>query len=665
MDKNPYKYLGPLDPAKDTLICVRRTEDVGRVIDGIRRGVYWVVLGASQTGKTTFLRQIRSGFPEAYYIYLNFEGTHARHENLYRWLIEQILDKVPSDGNITLDEAWDKDIPVLSFIRFLERFKGKDAAKKIIFLFDEITNLPDLRNFLHIWRKVFQDRYEKKELNIYSVVIAGSSDLIAQTTGPTSPFNIAEILYLKDFSEEESVRLIAEPCHRLGIKIEKKAQEKLLDQISGHPQMLQQVCHILVDMATKGKNGITEKDVANAISLLFKTSSILDLLKQETKINNILSELIGRILNREHKEFFQYKEFAFSGSGCIKEGNGSFCEIRNKLFERFLRVMYENVETDPEVMKENDSITKKYQEGEVIKDDSLKQYTIIKKIGKGGMGVVFKAKDMKLKRVVALKMLNNKIVTGKRIQERFHNEALTIASLNHPNIVKVHDFGKVGNDYFISMEFIEGEDLLTKINKFIEFTYIHVLYIAKELLKALHYAHTHTKKVIHRDVKPHNIMVNSEGEIKIVDFGLAMFRGRDVKVETGCIMGTIFYISPEQLQEEKIDQRTDIYSTGVTMFHLLAGTVPFKGKDIQGKHLGEPVPVEKIGKDVPEEVVNIIKKCMEKDRKDRYQSAMELLFDIQEVERKLLGRDTALEDIGDIAFMDEGTVEVLKDSEKN
>jgi len=336
MVDNPYRYKGPLDPDRDKWVCVPRTGNVERVVTGITKGDYWAIIGPRQVGKTTFLRLLQKEYPYAHYIYLNFEINAPTNEPFYKSLCQEFRKQVPSHYRQSNDENWEANSPEINFLNFLENFTPSDDQKKIILLFDEIEKIGFVGNFLHLWRKVYHERYYKPALNKYLVVLAGSVGLISLTQGANSPFNIAEIYEIKDFTEEETLTLIEEPLKHLHIEIEPEAKLKIVSETSGHPQLLQHLCHILVENA-QGKDRVIRKEyIDEAIHALFTSNSVLDTLKQDIRLNHLLEDLLSDIADGKKRDYFPNKEFSNSGAGAIVDGH-TYCAVRNGIYKKFIR----------------------------------------------------------------------------------------------------------------------------------------------------------------------------------------------------------------------------------------------------------------------------------------------------------------------------------------
>lgn len=257
------------------------------------------------------------------------------------------------------------------------------------------------------------------------------------------------------------------------------------------------------------------------------------------------------------------------------------------------------------------------------------RYEIGKRIGRGGMAEIFQARDILLDRPVAMKVLFPEFATDPAFVERFRREAQAAANLNHPNIVAVYDWGKVNNTYYIAMEYVNGRTLADILKQSGTLTPMQVCDVMSEVASALISAHQNG--VIHRDIKPGNILVSTTGQVKVADFGIARALGAGVEqglTQTGAVMGTATYFSPEQAQGVSTDQRSDIYSLGVVMYEMLSGTAPFTGENavaIAYKQVHEyAMPLDQRLASVPPEVAAIVAKCMEKSPADRYSSAEEV-----------------------------------------
>ena len=268
------------------------------------------------------------------------------------------------------------------------------------------------------------------------------------------------------------------------------------------------------------------------------------------------------------------------------------------------------------------------------------RYTIIEELGRGGMGVVCKAEDTKLKRTVALKFLPPELTHIPDVHERFMREAQAAAALDHPNICTVYEFDKAEDTSFISMAYIEGQSLRKKIESG-PLELDEALKITTQVAEGLKIAHK--KGVVHRDIKSANIMVTEENQAKIMDFGLARMTGGTLITQEGMTMGTIAYMSPEQARGEEVDHRTDIWSLGVILYEMFCGQLPFKGDHEQTVLYSilnkKPKPITDLKADIPVSIEQVVSKALEKDPDKRYQQAEELLDDLKSISAGIVPDD--------------------------
>jgi len=272
--------------------------------------------------------------------------------------------------------------------------------------------------------------------------------------------------------------------------------------------------------------------------------------------------------------------------------------------------------------------TEKLQKGSTVAG----RYQILEELGRGGMGVVYKAEDTKLKRTVALKFLPPELTHVPEIKTRFMREAQAAAALDHPNICTVHEFDETEKTSFISMAYIEGQSLKKKIESG-PLELDEAIRIALQVAEGLRKAHK--SGVVHRDIKSANIMVTEEDQAKIMDFGLARVAGGTLVTKEGTTMGTIAYMSPEQARGEEVDHRTDIWSFGVMMYEMLTGQLPFKGEQEQAIVYSilkeKPEPITGLKADIPVSIVEVVGKALEKDPDKRYQKIDELIDDLKSI----------------------------------
>src|SRR5437763_6874554 len=260
------------------------------------------------------------------------------------------------------------------------------------------------------------------------------------------------------------------------------------------------------------------------------------------------------------------------------------------------------------------------------------RYRILRKLGTGGMANVYLAEDEVLGRRVAIKILNDRHAGDDQFVERFRREAKNAASLSHPNIVSIYDRGEAEGTYYIAMEYLDGRSLKelivargpAPVNVAIDY--------ARQILAAIRFAHRHG--IVHRDIKPHNVLVGAEGRLKVTDFGIAR-SGASQMTEVGSIIGTAQYLSPEQARGAPVDQTSDLYSVGVVLYELLTGQVPFTGEtplEIAMKHLSEvPKPPSELRPEVPHDLDLVVLRALAKDPADRYPTAEQMDADLERV----------------------------------
>ena len=266
------------------------------------------------------------------------------------------------------------------------------------------------------------------------------------------------------------------------------------------------------------------------------------------------------------------------------------------------------------------------------------RYEIIKKIGDGGMAFVYKAKDILLNRIVAVKVLRPEFVDDDEFLGKFKREAEAVASLSHPNIVNVYDVGEDGKVHYIVMEYIDGQNLKEIIKNEGTLDEYTALDITKQIAMALSAAHK--KGIIHRDIKPHNILISNEGRVvKVADFGIAKAVSNSTMTNIGSIIGSVHYFSPEQAKGKFVSNNADLYSLGIVLYEMIIGKVPFRGDSpisIALQHINDEIEFtseEQIN--IPQSVRTIIKKLTEKSSIDRYQSAEEVIEDIEYIEKNI------------------------------
>ena len=265
------------------------------------------------------------------------------------------------------------------------------------------------------------------------------------------------------------------------------------------------------------------------------------------------------------------------------------------------------------------------------------RYELVEKVGSGGMAIVYKAKCHLLRRHVAVKILRPELVEDEDFVARFKRESLAAASLSHPNIVNIYDVGEENGVYYIVMEYVRGKTLKEYIREKGRLDWEEAVRIASQICSAL--KHAHKNGIVHRDIKPQNILVSEDGTIKVADFGIARaVSSATVTVAGANVMGSVHYFSPEQARGGYVDAKSDLYSLGIVLYEMVTGCVPFEGDtaiSVALKHIQERAkPPWELNPDLPKSLNDVIEKSTEKDQARRYQTAGEMLRDLQRVLRE-------------------------------
>src|SRR5205809_6005003 len=262
----------------------------------------------------------------------------------------------------------------------------------------------------------------------------------------------------------------------------------------------------------------------------------------------------------------------------------------------------------------------------MVRQELDAEYEIIEELGRGGMAIVFKAKEKQLDREVAIKVLPFSLAFDKEFVERFQREARTSAKLEHPSIIPIYRVGKSGRVIYFVMKFLRGKPLASVLAARGSLPPAEIRQVLVQVARALAYAHK--GGIVHRDIKPDNIMFDEHGQAVVTDFGIAKAATGGKLTGTGMSIGTPHYMSPEQARAQQLDGRSDIYSLGVVAYQCLTGSVPFDGEDsfsIGYKHIMEELPVPRLDSAEKRELFEIVRKMMAKKQEDRFQSAEELV----------------------------------------
>ncbi len=579
------------------------------------------IVGIPRIGKSSLLyyisqQEVYKKYIENWdkYLFIMIDLQGKKFEGKDGFFKEAILKIKNSVKELNFEGNLDSE----GFLKIIEKLEKMEF--KVILLLDEFESITMNESF---GEGFFS--FLRSIANKYNFAYITSSNKELQKVCHTSKvadspfFNIFSTLHLYTFNREEAYRLIEIPSEREGLPL-KKYRDKIVEMAGFFPFFIQIACSSFFDYFIENEN--------------IKIDGIVEIFYEEAKehfryyyehFSDEEKHVVENFVKgTKIEEQFLYVERELEKKGfIINQGNEK--KLFSYLFKKFLEEEIVNIFKEKTITTGGDfnkvSSTSFYPIGE---GEKLGNFKIVKKLGEGGMGVVFEGFDILLERKVAIKVIHPQYLRDESFLKRFMREAKYASKLNHPNICTIYQIGEHLGLNFIVMEYIEGEQL-KKLLKAGPFKIIPALKILIQIAEGLEYAHKNG--IIHRDIKSSNIMVENSGLVKILDFGLVKSIDKDSSIsltKTGGLIGTPQYMSPEQILGKKVDKRSDIFSFGIVMYELLTGNLPFNGEnymELINKILNkEPF----FPQNLPFKLKEIIHKCLKKDPSKRFGSFSEI-----------------------------------------
>ena len=629
-----------------------RQKIIHEILEG-NRNCLWIA-GTRRLGKTSILKQVElltsNGDSGKHYapLFWDLQGSQNL-DGLKESLLESVEDAEERFTDLEVNVAELEDEDVFGILRELRR-KSKDNSRNLLLLCDEAEEFINIEKnnpeALPKLRRVFQQG------ETIRTVLAATKRLgvLDHSSLPqTSPFLFGFVppIYLSRLEDAEAQRLIA-----LG-NFDGATGNEIMEKTNNHPYLLQLVCRRLFETGDLAK--VIEEVSADDIIGHFFSVDFQNLEVKEKEIllhvlqNNSVAFDTLRAAVGEPSENLINRLYQLLQLGALKQVHHHY-KIANFFLEAWLQREKEKLFSDTALKRAAPTQVMAAPHIETHDLPTIGQtiggHEILEKIGSGGMGAVFRGKDLKLNRTVALKVLLPAFMNDQEFRERFILEAQAASALNHPNVCTIYQIGEDNAMFFISMEFVKGQNLRAwRLSPAADFS--GALELAVQAGRGL--AHAHSKNIVHRDIKPDNIMVTEESVAKIMDFGLAksMQRARTNITKTGTAVGTLCYMSPEQASGVPADHRSDIFSFGVLLYELFSGKLPFVG-DFELTILysilnEEALPLREANPELPAELEVIVQRALQKDKDKRYQAMNELVADLEEVKRQMANvkRETA------------------------
>ena len=645
----PNPYLNRV-AIKDPSQFFGRTREVSKIFSrlGASRPQSLSIVGDRRIGKSSLLyyisnKEIRSKFldrPESY-IFAFIDLQQRRNLTLnefFNELITLIGREIQDNGPARPGSGFD-------LVRsLLERFRAE--GKKLIVLFDEFDAISTNQAFdLEFYS------FLRSLANNYDVAYVTSSardlhDLCRSQLIADSPFfNIFTNVFLRPFSRLQAMDLITKPSAAAGLTLEGYARRIM--ELGGYfPYFLQIACSAFFDYLTDNEGRANQEEIEAAF---------LDEAKGQFRfIWDHVSERSRRCI----RDFIAHGQVSKEQEHVYQELRRAGFFIEDDRGTRVFSTLFSSVVSRPKIVTAEleaaalaETTTMEDEEKTTIMPPLIEpagyigRFNILRSLGSGGMGEIFEGLDTRLHRTVAIKVLAAKYVEDDAMKQRFLREARMASQLNHQNIATIYEIGEAAGNPFIVMEYVEGQTLADRLSSG-QLGISCVIDIGKQAADALAEAHEHG--VVHRDIKSANIMITPKGKVKILDFGLARpspltekFRmglsGKQERLtESGILLGTVNYMSPEQASgSSEVSHLSDIFSLGVVLYEATTGYLPFEGdtyfQTIEAINKHEPPPITNYRSDTPPELVSVIGRMLAKSPAERYQSATEVLFDLEKV----------------------------------
>ncbi len=618
-----------------------RDKLIREILDG-RRNAVWVA-GTRRLGKTSLLKQIElltsTGERADAYIPLfwDMQGS-ADLDGLKESLLESVEDAEERFEQIGIDLDALEEQDLFATLRALRR-RAREHNRVLLLLCDEAEELINIEQSdpraLPKLRRMMQ-----RGENTMTVLTATRrlSKLESSSVPNTSPFlhGFVPPVYLAPLDETQARKLIG-----LG-GFSKPEADEIIEKSNNHPYLIQLICRRLFearDLETVVDELCADDMIAHFFSVDFqylehKEKEILLYILQNEGLG--LSDLQHHFSDRLVQNLYELAQLGF-----IRRQNSRY-KIANYFFKKWLEREKEKLFTESTLKRavtfERQPPVAKSAGSNPAPGDTLGQHEILEELGRGGMGMVFKGRDSQLERLVALKVLSPELAHDAEFRQRFVQEARAASVMNHPNIATLYQIGEEKDVVYISMEYVDGENLRTWRTRNANELNTQ-LQLAIQVARAL--AHAHNKKIVHRDVKSDNILVTQENTAKIMDFGLAKtLTNTELHLtRTGTTLGTLSYMSPEQASGLNTDHRTDIFSFGVVLYELFSGRLPFAGDyelSVLYAILNEdPTPLLQVNPNLPEALQAIVTKAMQKDKTRRFETAEQIAGALEAVAANL------------------------------